>query len=135
MIPKQVIIVRKELNMRKGKIAAQVAHASMKVLLDMMSVTMIGYRSDIKNRCLTLNVDDPINLWLDGSFTKIVVGATDEEFETLYQDLMTQNVVPFAKITDNGQTEFGGVKTDTCIAIGPADPNVIDVYTKQFKLM
>ena len=34
MEPKQVIVVRKDLNMRKGKMCAQVAHASMKVLLD-----------------------------------------------------------------------------------------------------
>ena len=29
--PKQVIVMRKDLNMRKGKIAAQAAHASIKV--------------------------------------------------------------------------------------------------------
>ena len=39
MTIKQVIIVRKDLNMRKGKIAAQVAHAAMKVILDKMVVT------------------------------------------------------------------------------------------------
>ena len=33
---KQIIVVRKDLNMRKGKIAAQAAHASMAVLLDSM---------------------------------------------------------------------------------------------------
>lgn len=31
---KQVIVVRKDLNMRKGKLAAQVAHASMKIFFD-----------------------------------------------------------------------------------------------------
>ena len=31
---KQVIVMRKDLNMRKGKMIAQGAHASMKVLLD-----------------------------------------------------------------------------------------------------
>jgi hypothetical protein len=31
---KQVIVVRRDLNMRKGKLAAQVAHASMKFLID-----------------------------------------------------------------------------------------------------
>ena len=34
--PKQVIIIRKDLNMRKGKMIAQGAHASMKVISDMM---------------------------------------------------------------------------------------------------
>ena len=40
---KQVIVVRKDLNMRKGKIATQVAHASMKVLLDVMDNTEEKY--------------------------------------------------------------------------------------------
>ena len=35
---KQVIVVRKDLNMRKGKMCAQVAHASLKIFLD-----RIGY--------------------------------------------------------------------------------------------
>lgn len=36
MLTKQVIVLRKELNMQKGKIATQVAHASMKVFFDRM---------------------------------------------------------------------------------------------------
>jgi PTH2 family peptidyl-tRNA hydrolase len=34
--PKQVIIIRKDLNMRKGKMIAQGAHASMKAIFDLM---------------------------------------------------------------------------------------------------
>jgi peptidyl-tRNA hydrolase len=39
---KQVIVVRKDLNMRKGKLAAQVAHASMKVFFDRMTRTSLA---------------------------------------------------------------------------------------------
>jgi PTH2 family peptidyl-tRNA hydrolase len=35
-ISKQVIVMRKALNMRKGKMIAQGAHASMKVILNLM---------------------------------------------------------------------------------------------------
>ena len=35
---KQIIVVRKDLNMRKGKIASQCAHASMKVFFDRLSL-------------------------------------------------------------------------------------------------
>ena len=45
---KQVIVVRKDLNMRKGKIAAQAAHASMKVFMDNASF-------DSNTHHLTLN--------------------------------------------------------------------------------
>lgn len=34
---KQVLVVRKDLNMRKGKMASQCAHASLKVFLDRMN--------------------------------------------------------------------------------------------------
>ncbi len=34
---KQVLVIRKDLNMSPGKLAAQVAHASMKVFFDRMS--------------------------------------------------------------------------------------------------
>ena len=39
---KQVIIFRRDLNMRKGKIAAQVAHASMKVFFDRARSSTLG---------------------------------------------------------------------------------------------
>jgi peptidyl-tRNA hydrolase len=39
---KQVIIWRKDLNVRKGKLAAQIAHASMKVFFDKMIISTSG---------------------------------------------------------------------------------------------
>jgi PTH2 family peptidyl-tRNA hydrolase len=143
IVPKQVIVVRKELNMRKGKMCAMAAHASMKVLLDRMEQHQTEYNyEDTFNgkergviRELVLEKDDPINIWLEGAFTKIVVGVSDEEFLWLHQALMTQGKVPFAVITDNGATEFHGVKTDTCIAVGPAAPEDVDMYTNRFKLL
>jgi PTH2 family peptidyl-tRNA hydrolase len=75
---KQVIVVRKDLNMRKGKLAAQVAHASMKVLLDCMKVDnfpVIRYTE----RRLMIHWDKPLEKWLSGSFTKIVVSCDSEK--------------------------------------------------------
>ena len=38
-------------------------------------------------------------------------------------------------IVDAGLTEFNGVPTKTCIAIGPANPDDIDEITKHLKLL
>ena len=124
---KQVIVVRKNLCMRKGKIASQVAHASMKVLLD---------RGKNVDDNLVVNLTSEMKEWIDNSFTKIVLFVnTNEDFYNLMEKLDNQNEVPYALIEDNGQTEFNGVKTKTCVAVGPADSYKIDKFTKEFKLL
>ena len=125
---KQIIVVRKDLNMRKGKLAAQVAHASMKVLLDSMSK---GSRS----WCLKgMNKDTPLNLWLKGLFTKIVV-SVDSELELL--KLITKAAelgIVNTPIIDAGNTEFNR-PTLTCVAFGPDESNKIDQLTGHLKLL
>lgn len=69
---KQVIVVRKDLNMPVGKIAAQVAHCSMKVFFD--RIEDIQHDSDTLDRhtfCFSANNAE--KEWIDGSFTKVVV--------------------------------------------------------------
>jgi PTH2 family peptidyl-tRNA hydrolase len=43
--------------------------------------------------------------------------------------------IPCILITDNGTTEFHGVPTDTCIAVGPWDATEIDKITGGLKLL
>lgn len=132
---KQVIVVRKNLGMRKGKIAAQVAHASMGVVLE----ESIIFESDvvIGQFGLAVPIISPaMREWLNGSFTKIVVSVnSDEEWYELLETLDNQSELPYYKITDNGATEFKGVKTDTCVAIGPAEDWRIDCITKGYPLL
>jgi len=132
---KQVIVVRKNLGMRKGKIASQVAHASMGVLLQ----GTIFLPSDILRDRYDLvipMIDPSMKEWLDGAFTKVVVYVnTNEEFYELMETLDNQDEIPYYKITDNGATEFKGVKTDTCCAIGPAESWRIDAITGGYKLL
>lgn len=125
---KQIIIVRKDINMRKGKIAAQVSHASLKVFLD---------RSDWENdHTLRINnIDENMREWLKTSFTKIVVGVDSEEELYELADKAKRKNLPFSIIVDNGFTEFHGNKTTTCIAIGPADSEDIDEITGHLKLL
>ena len=148
---KQVIVVRKDLNMRTGKLAAQVAHASMKVFFDRMSTKIIevpvfpldseykicsGYiMTPIVKKTLHCYQDDPILLWIDGSFAKIVVSCDSEEELYALQKQADDAGIINSLIIDNGSTEFHGEKTATCIAIGPDYSEKIDVITKELKLL
>ncbi len=111
---KQIIILRKDLNMRKGKMVAQGAHASMKVVLQ--------------------NMDDPrVKEWLSGKFAKICV-SVDSEYELLEIRKEAASWLT-ALIMDSGLTEFGGVPTYTAVAIGPDTSDKIDPVTGHLKLL
>lgn len=136
---KQVIVVRKDLNMRKGKIAAQAAHASMLVLLQLMEVNRITtINPNSSYSLLTLKVvdDTPLQKWLlTGTFKKICVSVdSEQELLDIYQKAM-DNEIHAALITDSGLTEFSGVPTKTCIAIGPAMSEDLDKITGHLKLL
>ena len=132
---KQVICMRSDLKMRRGKECAQSAHASMKVLLDMM-VMSYGDDEDLKDMKFTLTVpfQGPVWEWLEGSFTKVCVSVeSEQELHDLYQQAKKANI-PCAMIVDAGKTEFGGVPTKTCIAIGPWHSEEINKITGHLKL-
>lgn len=137
MSVKQVLIVRKDLNMRKGKIASQCAHASMKVLLDSGSVNygeegLGGSRPDY----LVIPLNHPaLRTWLEGLFTKICVYVnSEEELLALYNKAKEQNIL-CSLITDAGLTEFNGVPTNTVVAIGPEYSSVLDEITGHLPLL
>ena len=125
---KQVIVMRKDLNMRKGKMCAQAAHASMKVWFDRMTVC-----ADDAVRVGGLTPE--MISWAQGIFTKIVVGCdTERDLFDVIAAAREANL-PAALITDCGATEFNGVPTNTCVAVGPAEAEVIDKITGGFKLL
>ena len=62
---------------------------------------------------------DEINHWLKNSFRKIVCYVNSEqELDEFHQKAIDNGLISHM-IEDNGATEFNGVKTKTCIAIGP----------------
>lgn len=126
---KQMLVVRKDLNMRKGKIAAQCAHASMKVLLDRNS----GLIHDDSEMCI--DISDIDHEWLFGSFKKVCVSVDSEEELVEVVAKAESAGLPVAVITDNGTTEFGGVPTVTVAAIGPASDEVLAPITGHLKLL
>ena len=139
---KQVIVIRKDLNMRKGKIAAQAAHASLKVILDLLDFAEVEGYENLRGEALgatqgALVVEDgsALDVWINGPFTKICVYVNSERelldvvFRAREAGLLT------SLIEDSGRTEFGGVPTLTCAAIGPAFSSELDPITGGLPLL
>lgn len=120
MAVKQVIAYRRDLKMRKGKIAAQVAHASLRAFL--------GRTAPMGDVLAVRLSQDALAWWTRGS-AKIVVSVDDEAALLEIARLAQEAGLPFSLITDAGKTEFGGVPTRTTVAVGPADASLIDPIT------
>jgi len=131
---KQVIVVRRDLNMRKGKIAAQVAHASIKVILEMMSKKPMLHGT-MEKWSLLLTKNTPLHEWLNNNFTKVVVYVHSLEQLLTLRDNAESIGIPTALMVDSGFTEFHGEKTVTALAIGPDDVKKIDKVTKDLPLL
>lgn len=112
---KQAILVNMELGMSRGKIAAQVAHASVEASL--LSINRKEFAS-----------------WKKAGMTKVVLKCPD--LKTLLQahrNAKKEKLIT-ALIRDAGRTEIPpGSKT--CLAIGPDSAVKIDKVIKDFKLL
>ena len=127
-ISKQIIVMRKDLNMRKGKMVAQGAHASMAAILN------YGGKDD-KGVHISFSSKSAINDWINGRFTKVCVSVDSEkELMDIYLWAVKAKLI-CALITDAGVTEFNGVPTKTCCAIGPEWSDEIDKITGHLKLL
>ena len=78
---RQLIIARKDLQMSPGKLAAQVSHASMAWLTNLMrhnAEPQLSALNDLDTKYYRVSFDidaDIFEQWLDGSFTKTVCEA------------------------------------------------------------
>lgn len=123
---KQVIILRKDLNMRKGKLVAQGAHASMGAILGQC-------KQDGNTLVLDLK-DERMAPWLTGRFKKICVYVNSEkELLDIYQNAKDAGMI-CSLIKDAGLTEFNGVATLTAVAVGPDREDRVDAICKHLPL-
>jgi PTH2 family peptidyl-tRNA hydrolase len=93
---KQVIVIRKDLNMRKGKMCSQAAHAAMGFLLSEKG-----------------EFDEVVSNWLLQGQTKITLQIESEEELVALCELAQSKGLRCNLVTDAGRTEFGGVPTKT----------------------
>lgn len=142
MSTKQVIVVRKDLNMGAGKIAAQVGHAVLGAFLmntsdkyPVESVFNGGSSDKFGDVMYEVQLSRDAHNWLEDSYKKVVVGTEDLfSLMELYEKAQLSGL-PFSLITDSGKTVFDGVSTVTCLAIGPGLDEEVDKITKGLKLL
>ena len=134
---KQVIVVDKSKQMNVGKIVAQACHASLGALLKKFRKEFLGSTTRYE---VTFDKNSILDKWLNGIFTKICLAAKDdEEMTAIYDKVVEYNKthddeIPVVLIEDSGLTCFHGVKTKTCVGIGPYWSDVIDEFTGELKL-
>lgn len=111
---KQVILVRQDLKLPKGKLAVQVGHASVESLLR-------SHKDDIAK-------------WRSEGMKKVVLKVQDEKELMKYKIEAEDLGLVAALITDAGRTvvEPGTV---TCLGIGPDKEEKIDRVTGKLKMV
>ncbi|MGB9002480.1 MAG: peptidyl-tRNA hydrolase Pth2 [Nitrosotalea sp.] len=114
---KQVIVVRKDLGMGTGKIAAQVGHAC-----------VLGAEHVRKSH------REWYDAWQESGQEKVVLKVSSlSELENVKKHVITLGL-PWSEVTDAGHTQIEP-GTVTCISIGPAPEDTIDKVTKSLKLL
>lgn len=113
---KQVIVVRDDLKLGKGKLCAQIAHAA-----------LAGYKKvKEKNPAIT-------SKWEEHGGKKVVVRVSDERgMVELYQK--AKRKIPCSLIKDAGLTQVAP-GTITCFSIGPWYEDEVDRFTKELRLL
>lgn len=130
---KQIIVMRKDLNMRKGKIAAQAGHAVLSVILKKLNMLDQFFWSVEQDR-IVFEGDEVLDDWFTNSYTKICLYVNSEQELLDLKGKADSLGFVTSLIKDNGTTEFNGVPTYTCIAFEPLPAEKIDILTKDLPL-
>ena len=113
---KQIIAIRTDLDMGKGKIAAQVGHAC-----------VLGAENVRKSH------PDWFKEWWDGQEKVVVKVSSLKELKEIKEHAISLNI-PWSEVTDAGHTQIEP-GTTTCISLGPAPQDLVDKVTGHLKLL
>jgi len=113
---KQVILVRTDLGMGRGKIAVQCSHAAVGAL-----------EKALKEK------PGWVEKWRESGMAKIVLRVESEK-ELLEWRKRLEKKFPIALIRDAGQTQIEK-GTITALGIGPCPEKEIDLFTKELRLL
>jgi len=121
---KQAILLRKDLNLSKGKAVAQGAHASIESFIKAKGHGDSGAQGP----------GNEIEKWLQEGMKKVVLEVQDEKELVLYFQKAKDLGLPACLITDAGHTEIPA-GTKTAVGIGPGKNEDIDKVTGELKLL
>ena len=111
---KQVIVVNDSLKLPKGKLAAQVAHASVSAFL--------------------VADEEAKKTWLKKGMPKVVLKGENEEELLKLQTMAQERGIPVRLIEDAGKTVVPE-GTITCLGLGPAPESELNELTGSLKLL
>ena len=136
---KQVIVVRGDLGLKGGKLAVQVAHASVGFLAEKLcggsnATWLNGEEGVTFNRQRNAVLSSEQLSWLTYGFKKVVLKAETLKDLLHLQECAQVTGMTVCPVIDAGLTQFGGVPTLTCIGIGPHHSEAMDILTKDYKL-
>ena len=135
---KMMIVMRRDLKMRKGKIAAQAGHACVEAIL--MALKNEDRLSDLilTDDGMMLAPSDkpetPLSVWMNRGCAKICVYVDSEEELLSIAANAKEKGILCAVITDAGMTEFHGIPTLTCLALEPLSSDLADSLTSSLPL-
>ena len=129
---KMMIVMRRDLKMRKGKIAAQSGHACIEAIFRALikegrtgDLEMTEGETVLKNN----GKNTPLSDWFEYGCAKVCVYVDSEEALLDIAEKAEEKGIIAAVITDAGMTEFHGVPTKTCLALEPLPAEVADEIT------
>lgn len=131
---KQIIIVRKDLNMNPDKLGAQMAHGSMAFMGEFVRNNVDGLVTGYFDTEILRN-------WLSTEYNKCVLQAKNKsqllKAKTMAERLGMKKERDFWLIHDNCYTELKPEedgRTLTCIGFKPMDVEIIDQIAKRYLL-
>jgi peptidyl-tRNA hydrolase len=130
---RQVLVVRHDLKMRKGKYGAQSGHGPVMML---QATPGAGFRpaANGKREFVVPDDDGSLEAWMSTGQKKIhLYVMSDEELLALFQRC-TLAGLRCTMVVDAGHTEFKNVPTRTILAIGPHPRAMLDPFTAQLPL-
>ena len=137
MAHKMVIVVRKDLNMRKGKIAAQAYHGAVSVVMKALANKGLQNQYLINNdgRVSVPESNEDIAKWFEGDYRKICCYVNSEEEILELCSKADELDITYSLIKDNGLTEFHGELTTTCVVFEPLEDEKINTITGNLSLL